>query len=85
MEQVASNILLLTGVAVGLRVLIAHVDTWSGRSLLTIGVLHSSFNATENVLDPAYDWVRMFLVVAAAVGVVAAARPRSESAVRSPA
>ena len=74
-KQVATNILFLAGVAIGLRVLVAHVDTWSGRSLLTIGVLHSSFNATESVLDPSHDWVRTFLTIAAAVGIVAAARP----------
>jgi membrane protease YdiL (CAAX protease family) len=78
--QVASNILLIAGVATGLRLLIGRVDAWTGRSLLTIGVLHSSFNATETLLRPDYDWVRIVLTIAVAVILTATAR-RPDSAV----
>jgi membrane protease YdiL (CAAX protease family) len=72
--QAAANVLLIAGVATGLRLLIGRVDAWTGRSLLTIGVLHSSFNATETLLRPDYDWVRIVLTIAVAVVLTAMAR-----------
>ena len=72
--QVTTNVLLLAGVAIGVRLLIGRVDAWTGRSLLTIGVLHSSFNATETLLHPDYDWVRIVLTIAVAVVLVASGR-----------
>jgi len=63
--------LLIAGVATGVRLLIGRVDAWTGRSLLTVGVLHSSFNATETLLHPAYDWVRVALTIAVGVLVIA--------------
>jgi membrane protease YdiL (CAAX protease family) len=58
-------ILLLTGV--GLRLVIACLDGWSGRSLLTIGLLHASFNSTADLAD---TWTRLTITVA--FGLVAA-------------
>jgi membrane protease YdiL (CAAX protease family) len=72
--QVASNVLLIAGVATGVRLLIGRVDAWTGRSLLTVGVLHSSFNATETLLDPGYDWVRIAVTIAVAVVLIASGR-----------
>jgi len=72
--QVATNLLFLAGVATGVRLLIARVDGWTGGSLLTIGVLHSSFNATETLLDPAYDWVRITTTMTLGIGVMAFAK-----------
>ena len=72
--QVASNVLLIAGVATGVRLLIGRVDAWAGRSLLTVGVLHSSFNATETLLHPDYDWVRIVLTIAVAVVLTATVR-----------
>ena len=75
--ETATNLLYLAGVAVGIRLLIARVDSWSGLSLLVVGVLHSAFNATEPVLQPAFFWVRIAVTIAAGIGVVAfGRRPR---------
>ena len=76
-RQVATNLLYLAGVAIGLRLLIARVDAWSGRSILTIGILHSAFNATEAVLEPDYFWVRLVVTIAIGVGAVALGRQPS--------
>ena len=51
--------------------LIARVDPWCGRSLLTIGVLHSSFNASETLLDADHFWVRIAVTIAVGIGLVA--------------
>ncbi len=73
-SDMATNLLYLIGVAIGVRLLIARVDGWSGRSLLVVGLLHSSFNATENLLEPAFFWVRIVVTIALGIGVVAVGR-----------
>ena len=73
-SDLATNLLYLIGVAIGVRLLIARVDGWSGRSLLVVGLLHSSFNATENLLEPAFFWVRIVVTIALGIGVVAVGR-----------
>ena len=65
--QVTTNVLFIAGVAAGVRLLIGRIDGWTGRSLLTVGLLHSSFNATETLLRPEHDWVRVVLTIAVAV------------------
>ena len=70
-REIASNLILLAGVATGVRLLVARVDPWSGRSLLTVGVLHSSFNASETLLDADHFWVRIAVTIAVGIGVVA--------------
>jgi len=73
-REVATNVSLIAGVAIGLRLLIARVDPWCGRSLLTVGVLHSSFNATESLLHPDFDWVRIIVIITFGICMVAFAR-----------
>ena len=70
-REIAVNLIGLAGVATGVRLLIARLDPWCGRSLLTIGVLHSSFNASETLLDADHFWVRIAVTVALGVGLVA--------------
>ena len=82
--QGATNLLFLAGVALGVRLLVARIDVWSSRSLLTIGILHSSFNATETLLDPAVDWVRIAVTVALGIGVVAFGMRAPEAGAQEP-
>lgn len=58
---VGVGILLASGI--GLRLMIAGLDSWTGRSLLTVGLLHASFNTTPDLIDPSYDWVRYAVTV----------------------
>lgn len=81
-SDLATNLLYLAGVAVGVRLLIARVDVWSGRSLLVVGLLHSSFNATEDLLEPGFFWVR--IVVATTLGIAVVAFGRNHSGSDSP-
>jgi membrane protease YdiL (CAAX protease family) len=74
-HAVATNLLFIAGVAVGVRLLVARIDPWSGYSLLTIGVLHSSFNASESMLEADHDWVRIAVTIAAGIGVAALGAP----------
>lgn len=72
--QVGLGVAVLVGTGIGLRLLIGRVDVWSGSSLLTIGLLHGSFNATSALIDPAYDWVRLGVTIV--LGILAVALPR---------
>jgi membrane protease YdiL (CAAX protease family) len=69
--DVARGFVILIATGVGVRLLVAAVDAWSAGSLLTIGVLHSAFNATGDVLQPGYDWIRLTVTVVAGVAAVA--------------
>jgi membrane protease YdiL (CAAX protease family) len=55
---------------VGMRLLIAGFDVWSGRSLMTIAVVHASFNAATNVVEPDYDWIRYAVTLALGLSVL---------------
>jgi membrane protease YdiL (CAAX protease family) len=75
-----TNLVALAGVSIGVRLLIARVDPWSGHSLMTIGILHSSFNASETLLDADHFWVRIVVTIALGVAVVAMGQPKRQSA-----
>jgi hypothetical protein len=66
----------LVGTGAGLRLLIARLDSWSARSLLTVGMLHASFNSTAALVNPSYDWIR--LVTTVALGLICIAAGRSD-------
>jgi len=69
--DVAHGFALLFGTGIGVRLLVAAVDAWSAGSLLTIGVLHSAFNATGDVVRPEYDWIRLTITIVIGVAAVA--------------
>lgn len=73
--DVGLGIATLVGTGIGLRLLIARLDAWSGRSLLTIGLLHASFNTTAELIDPAYDWIRLGMTIV--LGIIAVSVPRT--------
>jgi membrane protease YdiL (CAAX protease family) len=76
--DVATGVGILLASGVGLRLIIAGVDSWSGRSLLVAGILHGSFNASAQLVAPGYDWARYVTVLvlgfAVAAGLGAQAR-----------
>ncbi len=78
--DVGRGALILLATAIGLRLMIAGLDSWSGRSLLAVGVLHGTFNASAELVDPAYDWARYVtvLVLGFAAAAAIAHRGRSE-------
>jgi membrane protease YdiL (CAAX protease family) len=43
---------------VGLRLLVAAVWSWSGRSVMTVALLHASWNAASELVEADHDWVR---------------------------
>ncbi|MDG6109010.1 CPBP family intramembrane metalloprotease [Dactylosporangium aurantiacum] len=55
----------------GLRLLAAAADRWSGGSLLTVAILHASFNTAGDVVRPEDDWLRY--AATAALGLLALA------------
>ena len=76
LTRACHNVALLAGVAIGVRVVIARLDSRT-RSLLVIALFHSSFNATEAVRRTSHDWIRVALVMAVGVLLVAFSSKRS--------
>jgi len=71
--DVAAGVGILIGTGVGLRLLIASLHSWSGRSLLAVAILHASFNVTGDLLDPSTDWVRYVVTVLLGLAAVSVA------------
>lgn len=57
-RNVGGGLAALVVSGIGLRLLLGAVDLWSGRSILAVAVLHASFNAAADFVDPSADWVR---------------------------
>jgi membrane protease YdiL (CAAX protease family) len=79
--QAGLQVTMLAGLAIGFRLVIAYIDGWTG-SLLVIGLFHSSYNASEAVLQASHDWVRSAVVAAVGLALVAI-RSRRPSQVAS--
>lgn len=77
--NIAVNIAALVVTGIGLRLMIAGVDRWTGGSLLTVGLLHGSFNATSALIDPSADWIRLTVTLVAGVAVATALKAASAS------
>ena len=75
--DVLLGLAILIGTGVGLRLIISRLDLWSGRSLLTVGVLHAGFNTSADLVEPEYDWVRIAVTVVLGLAVVALNHHRS--------
>jgi len=67
--DVAFNIAAMIVSGVGLRLLIGAFDVWGHGSILALGLLHATFNASAELLDPGFAWIRY--VVTLALGLAA--------------
>jgi len=41
-----------------MRLLIGAFDVWGRGSILALGLVHATFNASSELVDPDADWVR---------------------------
>jgi membrane protease YdiL (CAAX protease family) len=78
--EVGLNVAVLFGSAVGLRLLIAGFDLWTAGSLLSIALLHASFNVSSELLESDHDWVRYAVVLGLGLVVLGVHRSRSRAA-----
>jgi membrane protease YdiL (CAAX protease family) len=79
----AVGVAVLLIAALGIRLMIAGVDRWTGHSILTVGLLHGSFNATSSLLQPGADWIRIAVTLLLGIAVAVALRAqRTGSATR---
>ena len=84
--DLAHNVAVMVVSGLGMRLLIGAFDEWGHRSILALAVIHATFNASSELLDPGADWVRYvatFTLGAGALAVRAASR-RHQRAVRPP-
>ena len=61
--DVAYNILVMVASGVGMRLLIGAFDTWGHRSILVLGIIHATFNASSELVDPGSDWIRYLVTL----------------------
>ena len=71
--DIALNLSILVASSIGLRLLLAFVDRAGGGSILTVAIVHAAWNATGELLDHDYDWVRYAVTII--LGLIAATTP----------
>jgi membrane protease YdiL (CAAX protease family) len=76
--DIAYNVAVMIVSAIGLRLLIGAFDVWGRGSILTLALIHATFNATGDLLDPGHAWVRY--AVTLGLGLAAALVVRGRSA-----
>jgi membrane protease YdiL (CAAX protease family) len=67
--DVAFNVAVMVASGVGLRLVIGAFDTWGQGSILVLGVIHATFNASSELVDADSDWIRY--VVTLSLGLLA--------------
>jgi membrane protease YdiL (CAAX protease family) len=69
--DVAFNVGAMLSSGVGMRLLIGAFDAWGGGSILALGLVHATFNASSELLDPSHDWVRYLVTLGLGLGAMA--------------
>jgi membrane protease YdiL (CAAX protease family) len=80
-SDVLVNVAAMVVAGIGMRFLIAAFDQWGRGSILVLGVLHASFNATGNFLHDDVDWIRYVVTLglgAAAITIPSVRKPVSK-------
>ena len=52
------NLAVMVAAGVGMRLLVGALDVWGRGSILAVAVLHATFNASSDLVDPSHDWIR---------------------------
>ena len=61
--DVGYNITVMVASGIGMRLLIGAFDSWGHRSILALGLIHATFNASSELVDPDSDWVRYVITL----------------------
>jgi membrane protease YdiL (CAAX protease family) len=61
--DVAYNIGVMVASGIGMRLLIGAFDTWGHRSILALGIIHATFNASSQLVDSGSDWIRYLVTL----------------------
>jgi membrane protease YdiL (CAAX protease family) len=68
---VGYNVAAMVVAGIGLRLLIGAFDRWGRHSIIALGLLHATFNASSALIDAESDWIRY--VVTLTLGLAALA------------
>ena len=66
--DIARNVLAMVVSGIGMRLLIGAFDTWGHRSILALGLIHATFNASSELVDADSDWVRYSVTLILGLG-----------------
>lgn len=62
-RDVAYNIGVMLVSGLGMRLLIGAFDVWGGGSILALGLVHATLNASSELVEPSHDWVRYLVML----------------------
>jgi membrane protease YdiL (CAAX protease family) len=69
--DVAYNIGAMVVAGLGMRLLIGAFDVWGRGSILALGLIHATFNASSELVQPEHDWIRYAVTLALGLGALA--------------
>jgi membrane protease YdiL (CAAX protease family) len=69
---VAYNVATMVVAGIGMRLLIGAFDRWGRRSILALGLLHATFNASSELIDAGSDWIRYAVTLTLGLAALAA-------------
>lgn len=69
---VGYNVAAMVVAGIGLRLLIGAFDRWGRRSIIALGLLHATFNASAELIDAESDWIRYVVTLALGLAALAA-------------
>jgi membrane protease YdiL (CAAX protease family) len=67
---------------VGLRLLLGAFDSWTRRSILTVAVMHASFNVAADFVRDDADWIRYAVTLALGLAVLTTVAVRGTGTTR---
>lgn len=70
-RSVGSNVAAMIVAGVGLRLLIGAFDRWGRHGIVALGLLHATFNASTELIEPHADWVRYLVTLVLGLGALA--------------
>ena len=78
--ELGYNLAAMVAAGVGMRLLVGALDVWGRGSILAVAVLHASFNASSDLVDPSDDWIRYAVTLGFGLTVLLAPGLRSSHA-----
>ena len=78
-SDVAYNIAVMVVSGIGMRLVIGAFDGWGHRSILALALIHATFNASSQLLDPGSEWVRYAVTFGLGLGAWALHRKTTTS------
>lgn len=82
-RAVVANVAAMVVAGIGLRLLLGAFDRWGRHGIVALGLLHATFNASAELIEPDADWIRYLVTLALGLAALALSGRRRRSRSRT--